>query len=192
MADAQTERIEAVGEDVYCQDGKYEYIYSADRKYRYWLGARLCEVPKKEGAILFIMLNPGTEKGKEERSNHTTRKNCERFVGEQGYGRLWTCNLFAYRASDSSKIRNESHIGENNDSYILECASQAAMIVCAWGEGRSQSRRFRNHRGDEIIRTLKGNGLLSKAYYLGLTKANQPRHPMVLQRNCPPVPFCRA
>lgn len=177
-----------LGDDHLERSGKYSYIYSPDpdRRYRYWLEAKLCDNPEKEGAVLFIMLNPGTKKGREERINHVTRRNCERFIREQGYGTLWTCNLFAFRASKSDAIKYESHIGENNDSYIMKCARQSAMIVCAWGNaglklGRSQ-----------YVRDMLGDGGLSyKMNHLGLNKTHpiQPRHPMRLAKNTQPTPY---
>ena len=93
MEDLQSELVEAIGEDTFCrsEDGKYRYLYSPapDRKYRYWLDARLCENPRKDGAVLFIMLNPGTEEGKEE-GGHKTRTTCEELAADWGYGVLWT------------------------------------------------------------------------------------------------------
>lgn len=191
-----TEPSGAIGEDRYCRSegGKYRYLYSPDKdkKYRYWLEAKLCENPKRNGAVLFIMLNPGTETGKEKRKNHTTRNNCERFTREQGYGTLWTCNLFAFRASKSDVIKCKSHIGENNDSYILRYAQQAEVILCAWGEGkgRSRTKEFRRDRGNSVLQLLKGSGLLPKTYHLRkLTMNDQPRHPMILPENTQPIPI---
>ena len=163
------------------EDGKYRYLYSEDRKYRYWLEAKLSEKP---GVCLFIMFNPGTGEGKEDRKNHTTRRNCERFTREQGFGTLWTCNLFAFRAGDSKAIRDKSHIGENNDSYILEYAYQADMIVCAWGNNGQYL-----DRGAEVRCMLVSEGLSDKLRHLGLTKCNQPKHPMILRKKFQPIPF---
>ncbi len=191
--ETRTELVQTEGADFYCcsEDGKYRYLYSQDKKYRYWLEAKLYEKPEKPGAILFIMLNPGTEAG-EERKNHVTRKNCERFAGEQRYGTLWTCNLFAFRAAESDAIKDESHIGENNDSYTLRYSHQANMIVRAWGEGkgRSKDKRYRRDRSRIVLQMLKDNGLLCRTFHLGLTKTNsQPRHPMVLPLNTQPTPY---
>ena len=184
----QTERVEAIGEDIFCssEDEKYRYLYSPDKKYRYWLEARLCQKPDNPGAILFIMLNPGTEKGEEGRTNHTTRKNCERFAREQGYGTLWTCNLFAFRACGSDVIKCKSHVGENNDSYILKYAHQTKMIVCAWGNAG-----LRLGRAHDVREMLNRNGLSCKMHHLGLNKPpkSQPKHPMVLPLNTQPIPY---
>ena len=178
--------------DVLCHEGKYRYIYSEDKKYRYWLEAELCKEAEKTGAILFIMLNPGTEEGKEDRNNHVTRTNCERFTREQGFGILWTCNLFAYRARGSQVIKGKPHIGLNNDRYIQKYAHQAEMILCAWGEGRGsvKDKRFRNNRGSCVIQVLKDHGLLSKTYHLGCINSGQPRHPMRLAKEIQPIPYC--
>lgn len=61
-------------------------------EYRYFL-----QLPTgREGnrTSLFLMLNPGTEKGHEQKS-HRTRDKCHELAAKWGYGTLWTCNLFA-------------------------------------------------------------------------------------------------
>ncbi len=186
----RTEQVNLIGDDIYCrsEDRKYSYLYSQDRRYRYSLEARVCDNAEKDGAILFIMLNPGTEKGGEERKNHTTRKNCERFTREQGYGTLWTCNLFAFRASDSGAIKNKSHIGENNNSYVLKYARQAEMIMCAWGNAGGNA-RLKLDRSQYVREMLSDNGLSYKTYHLGLNKTLQPKHPMRLAKNTQPIPY---
>ena len=65
-----------------CEGGEYRYFLQLPTGRE---GNRTC---------LFLMLNPGTEKGHEQKS-HRTRDKCHELAAKWGYGTLWTCNLFA-------------------------------------------------------------------------------------------------
>ena len=170
--------------------GKYLYIYSPDqeRKYRYWLEAKLCERPKKDGAVLFIMMNPAT-KYCEIRKSRTTRDKCEDFAEKWGYGTLWTCNLFGFADKNPAVLKDNSYIGPNNDKYILRYARQADKIVCAWGDGKGKNgksgeRKFRIARGNYVLHMLKDKGFMRNMYFLeSLTERCQPRHPQYLSKD---------
>ena len=170
----QAQSGESIGEDVLCcsEDGKYRYRYSPDKKHRYWLEAKLSDKP---GVVMFIMMNPATKYG-EVRKSKTTRDKCEAFAEKWGYGRLWSCNLFAFPGKNPAALKDSSFIGPNNDCYIREHARGADKIVCAWGDGK---RKVHRDRAADVEGMLIGEGHSYKMYRLGekLTQKGQPFHP---------------
>ena len=151
--------------------------FSHDRRYRYWLEARLSD---DAGVCLFVMLNPSTA---DEFQSDPTVTRAKGFARSWGYGTLWVCNIFALRSTDPKALRQPGDpIGEENDHHILKSAREADRIVCAWG----------NHgehldRGDETVRMLRKAGLSGKMRHLGMTKLNQPKHPLYLRADTQPI-----
>ena len=142
--------------------------FCGDQEHRYFL-----KVPLSGGArvCLFLMLNPGSRD--EDRKRHPTRKRCEGFAQEWGYGELWTCNLFAHRSPNPRDLRSAADpVGPDNDRHILQAARQAAIIVCAWGGWRGAHGRAR-----QVARTLIDEGQSAKLHTLGFTKSGNPKHP---------------
>ena len=142
-------------------------LYSPDNRYRYaltrdWaLGQR----------VLFVMLNPSTAT---EMQNDPTVERCERRARALGFGGFAVANIFAFRATDPRVMRAASDpVGPANDATILELASSANQIICAWGS-----------HGAHLDRGAKVEALLrvtrNDLYHLGLTKAGQPRHPLYI------------
>ncbi|MXY59130.1 MAG: DUF1643 domain-containing protein [Chloroflexi bacterium] len=158
-------------------------VCSADGRYRFRLEIQLSE---KLGICLFLMLNPGTEKGYEERY-HPTRQRCIEFAHRWGYGTLWTCNLFARRAIKPKTLRFEANPEGNpdNDHHIRKAAAEADIIVCAWGtSGWKVGRGAFRDRLSGIATTLKAEVDKGKVYALGEpSKGGQPRHPLFLPRD---------
>lgn len=153
--------------------------FSPDRRYRYWLEARLTD---SEGVCLFVMLNPS--KADEVRSDPTVTR-AKGFARDWGYGTLWVCNIFALRSTDPKALRQTGDpIGVENDHHILKSARGANRVVCAWG----------NHgdhldRGAETLRLLHDAGLSDKMRHLGMTKLDQPKHPLYLRADTQPINF---
>ena len=145
---------------------KTNEVCSANGRYRYRLEVKISDDPS---ACLFIMLNPGTEEGNEDRP-HSTREKCKKFAEHWGYGTLVDCNLFASRSSKPVNLV----VGPENDAHILAAAQNADIIVCAWGNGGSQQ-----GRGSQVITMLINAGHRKKMFRLGsLTAVNEPRHPL--------------
>ena len=166
---------------------------SPDRRYRYWLEARLENPGEQAGAgiCLFLMLNPN--RADWDRSDETIDR-CKRLAQEWGYGTLWVCNLFPVRGGNWDSLPrdrmgprqpeapgfngcvlcrndacNDLHV---NHRHIIEAASRANIIVCAWG-GKGGS----DERGREVVSMLVGEGHRERLYTFGLTKIErQPRH----------------
>ena len=79
--------------------------FSSDRRYRYWLEARLSDA---DGVCLFVMLNPS--KADEVRSDPTVTRS-KGFARSWGYGTLWVCNIFALRSTDPKALRQNRRPG---------------------------------------------------------------------------------
>ena len=149
------------------------------------------------------MLNPN--KADHDRSDATIDR-CKRLAQEWDYGTLWVCNLFPVRGGNwdslprdrmgphrpagngfsgcrlcENEARSDLHV---NDRHILEAASRANVIVCAWG-GRGGS----GERGREVVRMLVAAGHENRLYTFGLTKTErQPRHAKPQRRDQWPKP----
>lgn len=92
-------------------------------------------------------------------------------------------NIFAYRATDPRDLKTAlSPVGELNDLHIFESASQAALVVAAWGaHGEFMG------RGEKVLKHLFQAGV--RVYCLGKTNAGYPRHPLYLAKNLKPILF---
>ena len=150
-------------------------IFSPCGRYRYTLWRTWN--PDNARMALFLMLNPSTA---DEEANDPTVTRCVRFAQRWGYRRLTVCNLFAYRATDPSKMKaSDNPIGPENDDAILCAASRADIMIAAWGvHGAYLS------RDQEVIRSLRP--YRTKLHTLGLTKYGHPRHPLYLRSSTMP------
>jgi hypothetical protein len=124
-------------------------------------------------AVNFIMLNPST--ADTEKDDPTIRR-CMGYAKEWGYADLIVTNLFAYRATDPSELRNTADpIGPENDRYILETAKKSNAVVCAWGIHGSYL-----GRSATVKRMLLDAGLSLAC--LKLCADGEPGHPLYLKR----------
>ena len=156
-------------------------------KWRYSRSDRLdFDGTDDRGELVFIMLNPATtlEKMRENpgKMSHTRRK-CRNFAKSQGYGFMTEVNLFAYRASDSTKLfaaaKNDDLVGgSKNDRAIYDAVERADMAVVAWGNGPSQTsgQRATRARADAVIKLIRPLG--KRIYCLGTTDSGAPKHPV--------------
>ena len=104
-------------------------------KYRYELHR---EWDKKKKKVLFIMLNPSTADGYK---NDLTTIRCMNFAKKWGYGGIMIGNIYPFRAKRPKDLRKwlKAYDGErpeayeHNISHIGGMASEADLIVCAWG-----------------------------------------------------------
>ncbi len=153
----------------------HKAIFSEDRRYRYWLEAKLSD---SDGVCMFLMLNPSTA---DEVQSDPTVTRAKGFAQSWGYGTLWVCNLFALRATDPDILKKDPEpIGAENDEHILCSARLSDEIICAWG----------NHgehldRGAQILSMLMGQESTGKLGHLGMTMRNQPKHPLYLRADTP-------
>lgn len=118
--------------------------------------------------VCFVMLNPSVADA--DRDDPTIRR-CMGFAKTWGFGALDVVNLYAFRATRPADLfRAADPFGPDNDQWILEMASRAALVIAAWG----------NHGAWRSATVLPS---LGAAYCLGMTAAGQPRHPLYVRRD---------
>ena len=153
---------------------------SPDKQYRYWLEAKVSDVADR--VCMFLMLNPSTA---DATKSDPTMNACKRFARDWGYGTMRVCNLFALRSPYPRALKTSSDpIGSENDGWILRKARESDVIVCAWGNhGRHLD------RSGSVRQMLVREGQSGKMRHLGMTKHDQPRHPLRLRADTVPVSF---
>ena len=141
--------------------------FSDCRKYRYGL-SRTWNGKKK--TILFIGLNPSTAN---EKIDDPTIRRCINYAQNWGYGSLLMVNLFAYRATLPSELKNvKNPIGNDNDLHILELSKKADLAVAAWG-----------NEGTLLNRDKEVKKILPNLMCLKINKSGQPAHPLYQKKD---------
>jgi len=147
--------------------------FSECRRYRYRLG-RIWSMFNKR-FVLWVMLNPSTA---DEIKNDPTMNRCINFSKAWGYDGLMVGNLYAWRSTDPAALwKADDPIGCENDAHIAEMASQASMIVCAWG-GKGKSQRVA-----EVMQMLKA---VMPVHALKINDDGSPGHPLYLKEELQP------
>jgi hypothetical protein len=142
--------------------------FSACRRWRYLLWRRWDDA---KPAANFLMLNPSTA---DEQRLDPSCSRARDFAERWGYGALIVTNLFAWRATDPTLMKQVAEpVGGGNNRAILRAAREAGVVVCAWG----------NHgahlgRAAIVAANLRGAGLPLTA--LRITAQGQPAHPLYL------------
>ena len=144
--------------------------------YRYLLWR---EWDSNNKTVTFIMLNPSRA---DAQTNDPTITRCINFARSWGYGRLEVVNLFAYRTSKPSLLKQAAEpIGKHNDRYIIESVEKSDRIILAWGNhGTWQQQDL------YTLELLKNHNHL---YSLGITKRGCPCHPLYLRSTIKPKVF---
>ena len=141
--------------------------FSDCRKYRYAL-SRTWNGKKK--TILFIGLNPSTA---DEKIDDPTIRRCINYAQNWGYGSLLMVNLFAYRATMPSELKNAINpIGNDNDLHILELSKKADLAVAAWG-----------NKGTLLNRDKEVKKIIPNLMCLKINKSGQPAHPLYQKKD---------
>ena len=150
-------------------------VYSSCKKYRYSLTRA---VPNSKFSLLFILLNPSSAT---ELVSDPTVSRCQTRALLFGYDSFRICNLFAYRTKSPKVMKKYPEpIGPQNNFIISNSILWASNVLCAWG-----SHGTHLDRATEVRKMIKMTGI--KTYHFGLTKANQPRHPLYLSYSQKPV-----
>ena len=141
--------------------------FSDCQKYRYAL-SRTWNGKKK--TILFIGLNPSTAN---EKIDDPTIRRCINYAQNWGYGSLLMVNLFAYRATLPSELKNvKNPIGNDNDLQIIEHSKKADIAVAAWG-----------NEGTLLNRDKEVKKILPNLMCLKINKSGQPSHPLYQKKD---------
>ena len=170
-------------------DGKYRYLLwrewrgVAPNKNWRWLGAKdgAGEEIGEPKSCLFIMLNPSTADA--DKDDPTIRR-CVAFAKRFGFDRLEVVNLFAFRATDPREVLRMTAAGDpvgvRNQEVIERAASDAGLIICAWGTNGAHLQQ-----AETVLGWLSD----SETFALGLSKEGHPRHPLYLKADAPLLPM---
>lgn len=160
-------------------------IFSPCRRYRYTLWREWsedlltgCADESKDldSYAMFIGLNPSTA---DETKDDPTIRRCIQFAKDWGYGALCMTNLFAWRETDSSKLRSVPElVGKDNDQYLSDCASRAGIVIAAWGA-----------KGSLLGRSVQVRKLIPNLHALRITKGGFPAHPLYLPGTLRPIKY---
>ncbi len=145
-------------------------IFDLTEQYRYVLWREWDSTMLRVG---FVMLNPSQA---DAIADDPTIRRCIGFARAWGYGALEVVNLFAYRTAFPKFLRQVSDpVGSDNDLHLEQFARRVDRIVLAWGNWGSLYGRDR-----AVLEQLMA---CKSLYCFGLTKNQQPRHPLYLKRN---------
>lgn len=149
--------------------------FSPCTTYRYLLWREWSAKPY----VAFIGLNPSTA---DETNDDPTIRRCIRFAHDWGFGGIRMLNIFAFRATDSAKMKAViDPIGLGNDAAIVKCVGSAGLVVAAWG-----SHGAHRSRGWEVRRKLLADFSMK---CFGLTSNGNPRHPLYVRADAALVDF---
>jgi len=143
--------------------------FSDCRKYRYTLWRTWRE---GDGHVMFIGLNPSTA---DEIKDDPTVRRCVGFAKAWGFGGIHMLNLFAFRATNPKDLfKADDPIGKENDDFLKMYLDPPGLNIACWGV----LGKYLN-RGERVIEWLGRENLSC----FGLTKNNQPLHPLYLKRD---------
>lgn len=148
--------------------------FDPERLYRYRLTRAWSDsLP----AVTWIMLNPSTA---DEHLDDPTIARVVGFSRSWGYGSAHVVNLFALRATCPSELRSAADpVGPDNDAVLSEHLGHDIPVVAAWGNhGALRNPATDERRCEELWRLLDDRS--TPIWSLGLTKQNQPAHPLYL------------
>jgi len=154
----------------------YKYAsFSTCRNYRYSL-SRIWDKQKKH--VLFIGLNPSTA---DEEVDDPTVRRCLNYAKNWGYGGFRMVNLFAYRTTFPSNLKQVKYpVGKDNDKYIIKLSKKADITIAAWG-----------NNGNLYSRDKQVLSLVSNLMCLKVNKSGQPAHPLYLKKDLKLTKFTR-
>ncbi len=150
-------------------------VISDCKQYRYVL-SRIWDETKP--LIMFIMLNPSTADA--DKDDPTIRR-CIRFAKSWGYGGLYVCNLFAYRASKPAELlKAHNPWGDQNIWHTRQLSDKVSAIVCAWGNKPTLKKLLNGTSAFALIDFAVRLNCV-KLHYIALSKDGIPMHPLYLK-----------
>ena len=146
-------------------------VISPCEKYRYELRRWWNDYPDW---MVFIGLNPSTA---DARIDDPTIRRCMSFAKLWGYGGMVMLNLFALRATNPRELcQADDPVGPDNDRWLTKHIHTSELVVAAWGNHGTL-----NERCGQVVT------MFPQLTCLGLTKANQPKHPLYLPKTAEPT-----
>jgi hypothetical protein len=148
--------------------------FSPCRRWRYLLWRRWSAAP----AANFLMLNPSTA---DELRLDPTCARARAYAQAWGFGALIVTNLFGWRSTDPARLKRvRDPVGSGNDRAILAAATEAGVVICAWGNHGAHRRR-----SAEVLELLKSFEL----HMLRITGSGEPAHPLYLRKSLKAKPW---
>lgn len=149
------------------------------RRYRYTLW-REWEPDTLESYLMVIGLNPSTA---DETADDPTIRKCMGFAKRWGFGALCMTNLFAWRDTKPENMKKaEFPEGTDNQHHILRTASEAGMVLCAWGNHGAY-----RHAGLNVIQWLDSIDVQPRC--LGRNADGSPKHPLYVPYSVTPARY---
>ena len=143
-------------------------VFSPCRTWRYLLWRQW---DASRPAANFLMLNPSTA---DESKLDPTCARARDYAERWGYGALIVTNVFAFRNTDPSLMKEaRDPVGPGNDAAIVRAAKEAALVVCAWGNHGAFMQR-----SVDVKRLLNKNRI--ELHTLRLNSNGEPAHPLYL------------
>lgn len=153
--------------------------FSPDRKYRYWLQRDWRSGGRR---VMWIGLNPSTA---DERRLDPTLRRIVRYSSDWGYDGFVMTNLFAYRATLPSEMKEqEDPVGPENDEHLAARAATSELIVCAWG-----SHGLHRNRSQAVVDLMSDAGHFPKLRALKVVANGEPGHPLYLPLTATPIQY---
>ncbi len=163
--------------DAYADLPGYPAVWSPEPVplYRYCLWRVFTTTPPKR-IMACIGLNPSTA---DETTDDPTVYRVQKRARSLGYDALCMLNAFSLRSTDPMLMKRAVEpVGDQNDEWLVRCASISDVVLAAWGvHGEHQG------RGEAVRR------LIPNLMCLGVTKDNYPRHPLYLKDSTPLIPY---
>lgn len=143
--------------------------------------------------VLFCLMNPSTaDEVKNDPTVEAQRRRVMKWneVKRWGspYGGVEVVNAFAWRETDSKRLKGlhasgTDIVGPENDLHIAQAASEAAIVVCGWGNPANLA-----GRGDQVRRILLEEAA-GRLYALGINTDGTPQHPLYIGYDAELVPL---
>lgn len=153
--------------------------FSPCRKWRYALWRFWEDDP--EGDIMgCIGLNPSVAN---EHVPDPTLKRVVNFAQQWGYSGVYMLNAFAFVTSYPTEMKAAHKagidpVGPDNNAKLVEYAAKCEIVVAAWGNDGAWL--------DRDVDVINLPGIREKLFYLKLTAACQPNHPLYLPKTTKP------
>lgn len=152
-------------------------VISECGNYRYSL-TRIWDESKPK--VMFIMLNPSTA---DANNDDPTIRRCVGFAKSWGFGGLYVCNLFAFRATTPKELlKVDNPFGDQNIWHTRKLSDEVEMIICAWGNYPIVKKILRYENAPINLLDF----CINKLHSIDTTVKGIPKHPLYLKSELKP------